>query len=318
MGVKVREKVRGSNIWWLFVSHKGVRKSKKIGTKHEAQKVAKMVIQNLTADDMGFLKKQVKPFRIYCQDWLNISVPVSVRETTAAVYKAIIEHQLRLSTFYNRPIDKISKLDMQDFFDFKRATLSWSTTSQIKYVCSAVFNRAIDDDTITKNLCRGTKVVKSSKSKEFTTHNREEIQRLLDVFKDTEYYTMVLFFVRTGCRASEVAGLKWEDIDIKTRVATIRRGYVRGKIVETTKSKKNRTIDLTPDLVAQLRLRRKQQLADAGQKSVWVFQRKGKLINMNNFRVHAYSKKLAEAGLKPSRLHDLRHSYASYIDRRNG
>lgn len=31
MGVKVREKPRGSGEWWLFIDHQGRRKSKKIG-----------------------------------------------------------------------------------------------------------------------------------------------------------------------------------------------------------------------------------------------------------------------------------------------
>jgi hypothetical protein len=31
MGVTVREKPRGSGIWWIFINHQGKRKSKKIG-----------------------------------------------------------------------------------------------------------------------------------------------------------------------------------------------------------------------------------------------------------------------------------------------
>ncbi len=31
MGVTVREKVKGSGVWWVFISHQGKRKSKKIG-----------------------------------------------------------------------------------------------------------------------------------------------------------------------------------------------------------------------------------------------------------------------------------------------
>lgn len=88
---------------------------------------------------------------------------------------------------------------------------------------------------------------------------------------------------------------------------------MRGKIVETTKSNKKRIVDLRPDLVAQLRQHRKAQLADSSQKSVWVFQKSGKMIGMNYFKLHTYDKKVAEAGLKPSRLHDLRHTYASIL-----
>ena len=31
MGVKVREKTKGSGVWWIFIDHQGRRKAKKIG-----------------------------------------------------------------------------------------------------------------------------------------------------------------------------------------------------------------------------------------------------------------------------------------------
>jgi len=31
MGVKVREKLKNSGIWWIFIDHQGRRKAKKIG-----------------------------------------------------------------------------------------------------------------------------------------------------------------------------------------------------------------------------------------------------------------------------------------------
>ena len=36
MGVKVREKPKGSGVYWVFINHNGKRKSKKIGTDKKA------------------------------------------------------------------------------------------------------------------------------------------------------------------------------------------------------------------------------------------------------------------------------------------
>ena len=33
MGVKVREKVEGSGVWWVFINHNGRRKSKKVAVR---------------------------------------------------------------------------------------------------------------------------------------------------------------------------------------------------------------------------------------------------------------------------------------------
>ena len=41
MAVIVREKVKGSGQWWIFINHKGKRRSKKIGDKATTNKVAK-------------------------------------------------------------------------------------------------------------------------------------------------------------------------------------------------------------------------------------------------------------------------------------
>ena len=44
MGVRVREKPPGSGIFWVFIHHKGKRKSKKIGTDEEkANEVAEKI-----------------------------------------------------------------------------------------------------------------------------------------------------------------------------------------------------------------------------------------------------------------------------------
>src|SRR5215831_10933910 len=38
MGVRIREKVKDSGIWWLFINYKGKRTSRLIGTKKAAEK----------------------------------------------------------------------------------------------------------------------------------------------------------------------------------------------------------------------------------------------------------------------------------------
>jgi hypothetical protein len=39
MGVKIREKPKGSGEWWIFINHHGNRKSKRVGDKETAQEV---------------------------------------------------------------------------------------------------------------------------------------------------------------------------------------------------------------------------------------------------------------------------------------
>ena len=39
MGVKVREKIKGSGVWWVFVNHNRQRISKRVGSKKAALQV---------------------------------------------------------------------------------------------------------------------------------------------------------------------------------------------------------------------------------------------------------------------------------------
>ena len=59
MGVKVREKTKGSGIWWIFIDHRGRRKAKKIGKDRKvAESIAKKVEAKLVLGDMGLVENK--------------------------------------------------------------------------------------------------------------------------------------------------------------------------------------------------------------------------------------------------------------------
>lgn len=54
MGVSIREKEKGSGVWWIFIRHNNQRKAKKIGAKALAQKAKTIMEARLIANDLGF------------------------------------------------------------------------------------------------------------------------------------------------------------------------------------------------------------------------------------------------------------------------
>jgi len=58
MAVIVREKVKGSGEWWVFINHNKKRKSKKIGSKKAANNVAKEIEARLARGDMGMIREK--------------------------------------------------------------------------------------------------------------------------------------------------------------------------------------------------------------------------------------------------------------------
>ena len=58
MAVIVREKVNCSGEWWVFINHKGKRRSKKIGSKKAANAVKREVEARLANGDLGLLQEK--------------------------------------------------------------------------------------------------------------------------------------------------------------------------------------------------------------------------------------------------------------------
>ena len=57
MGIQVREKVKGSGQWWVFLNHDGRRKSKLIGDKGTAQQVAKELKRRIAEGDFNLITR---------------------------------------------------------------------------------------------------------------------------------------------------------------------------------------------------------------------------------------------------------------------
>ena len=317
MSVKVREKDKGSGVWWLFINHNGQRRSKRIGNKAEAVKLAKIIEGKLVSGDLGVLqdREQKKPFSYYCNQWITEIMPTECRTSTQEGYISIHRLHLKKAPFYDKPVDQITENDVETYLIKKRKIRARSTCVHIKNAISNSFKRALKSRVIKTNPCAGISIPKNSGKKGKVLrepYNEQEIDQLLNVFKGSRFYTMVLFMCRTGCRTSEVAGLQWDDIDLDRRKARIHRGVVRGRVTDTTKSGKERYIDLTPALVAELR---KQKIKNQS-RGAWVFQgTAGCHIDIDNFRERNWYPTLEKNGLPRVRIHDLRHSYATFLIR---
>lgn len=96
------------------------------------------------------------------------------------------------------------------------------------------------------------------KKVEMEIPTEDEINRLLAVADGTEMYIPILLGACCGMRRSEIAALKWGDIDFKKETLTIRHALVlndQGEFVEkgTKTFKGHRTIRLFPLVLEQLK-----------------------------------------------------------------
>lgn len=323
MGVSVREKVKGSGEWWLFINHQGHRRSKKIGTKAAANRAKKEVEEALAKRKLGIIEDKNETFGYYCDKWLTRYAPSDCKPSTLNDYRALVKNHLEGRTkdtrweCWDMPVRQITVGMIEDFLADKRSVRSASTVKHIKCCISLSLQRAVKENAIAANPCAEAKIVgsrkdsKRKKNDKVKVYTEAQVELLLDTFKQhrPQYWLLILFMVRTGCRCSEVAELRWSDLDLDNRVARIERGLVRGRIEKTTKSGVGRDVDLTPQLVKELK---KAKLASSGDGLVFP-NTAGNHLDLNLIRRRHFNKMIALAKLPPRVLHDLRHTYASIL-----
>lgn len=320
MGVTVRQKVKGrGQPWWVFMAHNGKRKSKMIGSKAAAQKVAKVLEARLALGDFnlgGKGDKKVPSFQSYAEAWLTL--PHDWKESTHISYELNFSNHV-FPELGDVRLDEIRRKDMKAFFDkLLGGGLHPSTVGVIRAGMSGVFGHALDSELIESNPVQGLKIQgKKKKALDVDPLTEKEAEKLLDKAKDFRggaYHPPILCALRTGMRIGEIQALQWGDIDFNGRFIEVRRSWRHGRTTDT-KNKKRRRIDMTLYLAETLKalrtVQKKRALKNGRGVSEWVFADKtGQIMCREAFR-RALNKCFGLAGIRRLRVHDLRHSYAT-------
>jgi integrase len=322
VAVKVRQR-KGKH--WVVIDHMGQRKSKCVGDKRTAEKVAKLIEARLALGDLGILDEGTRrPFDDYYKGWLDSYVKAHCKDATYVVYETGFRLYLE-PAFGKRDIGEITREDV------KRLAYSMLTQGKSRtYVKGTLaplvemFNHAIEDGHVPANpalrILRRSRSEEGERREKIAFLSRDELVKLLDACQKhfPEYLPFVLCLARTGMRIGEAVALQRGDIDFNGRFAEIRRAINDGKL-STPKSGKSRRVDLSMQLTRTLKahlVAQKEKTLGKGWKEVppWVFTNEvGNALNPDNFRNRVWPKLLAKAGLRKIRIHDLRHTYASLL-----
>mgnify|MGYP001206576934 CR=1 FL=1 len=135
MGVKIREKPKGSGGYWAFIDHNGKRRAKKIGTDEKAALgIAKKIEAKLALGDFGVLEKTKsdKTFKTFSENFLEGYAKTALKESTYRGYQSILDKHLE-PAFGKKPINEISRTDVKSFI-FKKIKdgMSISRAKRIK------------------------------------------------------------------------------------------------------------------------------------------------------------------------------------------
>lgn len=148
-----------------------------------------------------------------------------------------------------------------------------------------------------------------------------QVRTIIDEAQDERYWPLWVLIATTGLRVSEALGLAWSDVDLTERTLTVRHQLARvdGEwVLSRPKTRKSRrTIPLTDEAVAALRVQRARQDADLGGEprpieALAFTTPTGHPVHSTNVLPSWYAT-LARLGLPRVTTHDLRHSSASIL-----
>jgi integrase len=309
MAVIVREKVKGSGEWWVFINHNGKRRSKKIGTKKAANAVKREVEERLAKGELGMLRDKCPKVAEYGKEWLMAPYH-EWRDSTRREYEVAFNLHVK-PALGNKRLDEIRRATIKTLLaQLKGKGLSPARLRTINGVISGILNSAIEDELITSNPClRMGKYVGRGNVKDIDPLTADEVSTLLENASEhlsDWLYTLFLVLVRAGLRIGEALALEWSDIDFDGRTAEITKSwcYTR-KTLGPPKNDKARRVDLTPMVVEALRnLRRASKVVSLD--GLIFIDEQGQ--RPNYWTLYGPLRKVEP---RPVNIHSLRHSYAT-------
>ena len=327
MGVTVREKIKDSGEWWVFIAHQGRRTSRKVGDRKAAREAAQKIQARLTLGKEAFGQK-VKLPTPRLKDYLNrfeASYRGTLKPGTWVSYESSMRVHI-LPELGNHRLDEITKPMMKRLVaGLVGKRLAKDTIRLILAAIRVLYTQAIDDKVVSENPAAGLGMFyRQAKRKHDEISPLTEEESLLFLEKTLEYerihYPLFLCALHTGMRSGELTGLQWTDIDWNGKFLEVRRAINRFGELSTVKTENGRRrIDLSDHLLETLKDLRKQKQEEAlkeGRNEIpeWVFANGlGGFADIKNIKFRNFKRVLRKAGIRDIRFHDLRHTFASQL-----
>ncbi|MCL2020415.1 MAG: site-specific integrase [Oscillospiraceae bacterium] len=318
-----------------FRDNDGKRKQKWVSTElpeRGNKKKAEAILKGLINEygDNNYIEPTKMLFCDFVSEWVKASKS-HVQPTTYDNYVHMLEkHVYPYFKALGITLIQVKPLHIQQYHSAKAEEgLSPNTIIKHHAIIRTSLKTAIKQGIIRENAAD---LVDRPKRKRFTAefYNKDEINQLLNVIKDTAIETPVLMASYFGFRRSEVIGLKWDCIDFANKTLSVRHKVVRAKvngkltIVQTDDLKTDtsyRTLPLSTDMLDRLTALKQQQERNRqlfgngyiAEFSDYVCVNEIGDLLKPDYVSDKFGKIIDKAGLKHIRFHDLRHSCASLL-----
>lgn len=328
-------KVR-NGIWQMVFSYKGEDggwKQKSIstgltekGNKRRAEQMMSKKLRELETVAATELDNQDTMFLDAMWEWLCDVMVTKVRPNTLGEYKRAFNYNIKTyKPFQGLPLQKLTPAILQKFYNTKgKAQLSQNSLLKLHVNINKFLKYAKELGVIPSNPASHVVAPTKTKSKVAKFCTAEQLQSVMNIFRDDPLELTVYLTASLGLRRSEVCGLRWSAVDLEHRKLLICHTAINcdGVIayVDATKSESSqRVMALSEKVCERLRKAKDDQAYWAkmmGQDyhhSGYVCTREDGTPIHPDFVSHHFPRVLKAHGMEHIRFHDLRHSAASML-----
>lgn len=229
--------------------------------------------------------------------------------------KSIVEIHLK-THFGKKELQSITKRDIIKFQDkLIDSKMAASHAKKIHTTLSAIFRYAIKNEFAKENPAAIVGNVDMKVDKHVNYWTLEEFKAFIRQVDDNMYYALFMTLYYSGMRKGELLALTWGDIDFENNIINVDKTEYNRQVT-TTKTESSRRKILMPkfvmNLLSKLKLSKAAEYKTEMKLSYIVFGDIHQSISTSTLD-RKYEKYITLSGVKRIRLHDFRHSHASYL-----
>lgn len=309
VGLVLEQRRSGNATWYYrYRSREGRIRMRRIGSvesvsSDRARAIALELMQQVAdgrdpAEEMCLTVRSTIRLEEFIEGWY---VPhARARKRVWAAERALLRHHI-LPVFGHKSLRSLSQIEVARWHESRRDMgYAAGTCNRMLVLLRHIYNCAIRWQFVpdAANPAQGISALKGEGRGEryLSKAETKRLFQVLDVYPNRMVADIVYLLVYTGARKSEVLNAQWQDIDLDRKILTVPR----------SKSGKPRYIQLSTAAIEVIARQ------SAGSREKWLF------ISPKTGRppvtiFNAWNTIRHRAGLPDVRLHDLRHSFASFL-----
>jgi integrase len=305
------------------MDEKGIRKDYTETVRGTRKDAERRLQEKLLENDQGLLVDVKRTLNEYFDTWLENVSKVRNSPRTAYGDEQIYKRNFRGTLGHKRP-DRLEPWEIQAVYSgMLRSGRSPQTVKHAHAVLRKFLNHLVRWRVIPSNPALLAETPKVQR-KERSFLSIEQSKRFVEECRKNPMGLVFEFALMTGMHPEEYLAVKWEDIDLDRKTATVRRALVRLKREWTFREPKTgrsrRQIVLPDSLVKRLAVHKEEYEAKRTKAAnLWAGHdllfcgHFGEPLHHVNLTYRHFRPILEAAGIERIRLYDLRHSHASLL-----